>query len=149
MLESIFWLSLFATPLLAQPIGYNSLAKRDGPVTLQIYINSTIFPDPEALKLVKLSIDDPIGTEPTPLPLATSNDTAIHTTFTRVVEDVSLPKTVDAALMTNITLTAGQGMRNFTSRGLGGLGKGMDWNVSLSALSHAYGEIDHCSAISP
>jgi hypothetical protein len=149
MLKSIFWLSLFAAPLLAQPIGFDSLAKRNGPVTLQIYINSTIFPDSEALKLVKLSIDDPLGTVPTPLPLATSNDTAQHHTFTRVVEDVSLPKTVDAALMANITLTAGEGMRNFTSRGLGGLGEGMDWNVSLSALSHAYCETDHFSAISP
>ena len=135
MLKSIFWLSLFATPLLAQPIGFHSLAKREGPVTLQIYINSTIFPDAEALKAFKLSIDDPVGTEPTPLPLATSNGTAPHTTFNRVVEDISLPKTVDAALMTNVTLTAGEGMRNFTSRGLG---ERMDRNVSLSALSHAY-----------
>jgi hypothetical protein len=133
MLKSIFWLSLFASPLLAQPIGYNSLAKRDGPVTLQIYINSTIFPDSEALKLVKLSIDDPVGTEPTPLPLPTSNDTAVHTVFTRVVEDPSLPKTVNAARMTEITLTAGEGMRNFTSVGL--LGEGLDMNVSPSNIS--------------
>ena len=131
MLKSIFWLPLFATPLLAQPIDFDSLSKRDGPVTLQIYINSTIFPDSEALKLVKLSIDDPVGTQPTPLPLATSNDTAQHHTFTRVVDDISLPKTVDAALMTNISLTAGEGMRNFTSRGLG---EGMDWNVSPRML---------------
>jgi len=65
MLNSLLWLSLLAAPLLAQPIRLDSLIKRDDAVSLEIYIDSTKFPDAEALKLVKFSINDPVKTEPT------------------------------------------------------------------------------------
>jgi hypothetical protein len=127
MLRSICWLSILATPLLAQPISSDSLAKRDSTTILNIYIDSTIFPDTEALKQVHLSLNNPLGTELIPLTLPTSNDTAPHETFSRILEETSLTETVDAALMTTVTLRADGGTRTFSAVGLG---EGLDLNVS-------------------
>jgi hypothetical protein len=50
MLESIIWLLLFLTPLIAQPTGNHDLVKRDSAVALEIYMAGNGFITQEDLQ---------------------------------------------------------------------------------------------------
>lgn len=67
MLKSILCLSLLAIPLLAQPGGSQSLAKRDHGLFLEIYLKDTEFPNDEDLKAIKCTTAYPVGANPVTL----------------------------------------------------------------------------------
>jgi hypothetical protein len=131
MLKSILCLSLLAIPLLAQPGGFKSLAKRDHTLHLEIYLKDTEFPNDEDLKAINCTTAYPVGANPVTLELSSDSSGYYGATFGDGLDIRTLNNKVYAPLLASVPLRADESIRTFRTQGLG---KGKDLNVSYDCI---------------
>jgi hypothetical protein len=131
MLKSILCLSLLAIPLLAQPGGFKSLAKRDHTLHLEIYLKDTEFPNDEDLKAINCTTAYPVGANPVTLELSSDISGYYGAEFGDGLDMRTLTNKVYAPILASVPLQADESTRTFRTEGLG---KGKDLNVSYDCI---------------
>jgi hypothetical protein len=124
MLKSALCLSLLATPLLAQPGGFNSLTRRYDTLYLKLYMKEHEFPNDTDLKAINYTTAYPVGANPVMLEPTSDPD---GTTFGDGVDMSTWTNTMYARSLVSVPLRADESTRTFHTEGLG---KGKDLNVS-------------------
>ena len=131
LLKSALCLSLLATPLLAQPGGFNSLTKRDHTLHLEIYLKDTEFPNDEDLKAINCTTAYPVGANPVTLELSSDISGYYGAEFGNGLDMRTLTNKVYAPILASVPLQANESTRTFRTEGLG---KGKDLNVSYDCI---------------
>jgi hypothetical protein len=131
MLKSILCLSLLAIPLLAQPGGFKSLAKRDHTLHLEIYLKDTEFPNDEDLKAINCTTAYPVGANPVTLELSSDISGYYGAEFGDGLDMRTLTNKVYAPILASVPLQADESTRTFRTEGMG---KGKDLNVSYDCI---------------
>jgi hypothetical protein len=129
MLKSALCLSLLATPLLAQPEGFNSLTRRYNALSLKIYIKEAEYPHNEDIKAINCTTAYPVGAKP--VTLRVYSRIGIPAIFGDGLEESTWTNTVYAYLLTSVPLRVDEGTRTFH---IDGLGKGKDLDVSHTCV---------------
>lgn len=132
LLKPILCLLLLATPLLAQPEGFNSLTKRYDTLMLKLYMKEHEFPNDTDLTAINYTTAYPVGANPVTLERSSDISGYYGTTFGDGLDISTLTNKVYALILASVPLQADEGTRTFRTQGLG---KGKDLNVSYDCIT--------------